>query len=77
MEQQYQRAKDILIANKEKVEKLGSELLINEVIFKTDLETIFGVRQWKSYEEEQLLKLDEEKEKSKKIPKSKKNGKTA
>ena len=77
LEQQYQRAKDILIANKEKVEKLGSELLINEVIFKTDLETIFGVRQWKSYEEEQLLKLDEEKEKSKKIPKSKKNGKTA
>ena len=77
LEHQYQRAKDILIANKEKVEKLGSELLINEVIFKTDLETIFGVRQWKSYEEEQLLKLDEEKEKSKKIPKSKKNGKTA
>ena len=77
LEQQYQRAKDILIANKEKVEKLGSELLLNEVIFKTDLETIFGVRQWKSYEEEQLLKLDEEKEKSKKIPKSKKNGKTA
>ncbi|KRO68087.1 MAG: peptidase M41, partial [Cryomorphaceae bacterium BACL11 MAG-121128-bin16] len=72
LEQQYQRAKDILIANKEKVEKLGSELLLNEVIFKTDLETIFGVRQWKSYEEEQLLKLDEEKEKSKKIPKSKK-----
>ena len=77
LEQQYQRAKDILIANKEKVEKLGSELLLNEVIFKNDLETIFGVRQWKSYEEEQLLKLDEEKEKSKKIPKSKKNGKTA
>ena len=77
LEQQYQRAKDILIANKEKVEKLGSELLLNEVIFKTDLEIIFGVRQWKSYEEEQLLKLDEEKEKSKKIPKSKKNGKTA
>jgi ATP-dependent Zn protease len=77
LEHQYQRAKDILIANKEKVEKLGSELLLNEVIFKTDLETIFGVRQWKSYEEEQLLKLDEEKEKSKKIPKSKKNGKTA
>ena len=69
LEQQYQRAKDILIANKEKVEKLGSELLLNEVIFKTDLETIFGVIQWKSYEEEQLLKLDEEKEKSKKIPK--------
>ena len=61
LEQQYQRAKDILIANKEKVEKLGSELLLNEVIFKTDLETIFGVRQWKSYEEEQLKKFSLEK----------------
>ena len=50
----------MLIANKEKVEQLGSELLINEVIFKADLETIFGVRKWKSYEEEQLLKLDKE-----------------
>ncbi|MEC9209655.1 MAG: ATP-dependent zinc metalloprotease FtsH [Bacteroidota bacterium] len=76
LEQQYQRAKDVLIANKEKVEKLGSELLLNEVIFKANLETIFGVRKWKSYEEEQLLKLDKEKNKSKKIPKSKKDGKT-
>jgi cell division protease FtsH len=77
LDQQYQRAKDVLIANKEKVEKLGSDLLINEVIFKADLETIFGVRKWRSYEEEQLLKLDEEKAKPKKSSKSKKDGKTA
>ncbi len=60
LEQQYQRAKDILLTHKEKVKKLGSELLENEVIFKDDLTKIFGERQWKSYEEEQLLKLDEE-----------------
>ncbi|HIG32001.1 MAG TPA: ATP-dependent metallopeptidase FtsH/Yme1/Tma family protein [Flavobacteriales bacterium] len=60
LEQQYQRAKDILLTHKEKVNKLGSELLENEVIFKDDLTKIFGERQWKSYEEEQLLKLDEE-----------------
>jgi ATP-dependent Zn protease len=66
LEQQYQRAKDILLAHKEKVKKLGSELLENEVIFKDDLSKIFGERQWKSYEEEQLLKLDEEKKVSKK-----------
>jgi cell division protease FtsH len=76
LEQQYQRAKDILIANKKKVEKLGSELLLKEVIFKANLEKIFGARKWKSYEEEQLIKLDEEKEKTKKASKLKKDGKT-
>jgi len=75
LDQQYQRAKDVLIANKEKVEQLGSDLLVNEVIFKVDLETIFGVRKWKSYEEEQLLKLD--KEKAKTSSKSKKDGKNS
>jgi len=73
LEKQYQRAKQVLITHKEKVEKLGSELLLNEVIFKADLETIFGVRQWKSYEEEQLIKLDKEKNKSKKNTESEKD----
>ena len=36
LEQQYQRARELLIINKEKVEKLGHELLENEVIFKAD-----------------------------------------
>lgn len=64
LEEQYQRAKAVLLANKDKVEKLGSELLEKEVIFKDDLETIFGARKWKSYEEEQLIKLDDEKAES-------------
>ena len=66
-----------LIKNREKVEKLGSELLVNEVIFKADLETIFGARKWKSYEEEQLLKIDKEEAKSKKSSKTKKDDQTA
>ncbi len=74
LDNEYQRAKKVLISNKEQVEKFGSELLINEVIFKSDLEKIFGERKWKSYEEEQLHKLDTEK--PKKLSKSKKNGKT-
>jgi cell division protease FtsH len=77
LDQQYQRAKEVLIENKEKVEKLGSELLVKEVIFKSDLESIFGNRKWKSYEEEQLLVLDKKKTKIKKTAKSKKDGKTA
>ena len=61
LEEQYQRAKAVLLANKHKVERLGSELLEKEVIFKDDLETIFGARKWRSYEEEQLIKIDDEK----------------
>jgi cell division protease FtsH len=70
LDDQYKRAKKVLISHKEKVEKLSFELLENEVIFKSDLELIFGVRKWKSYEDEQLIKLD--KEKNKKLAKSKK-----
>ncbi len=77
LEEQYQRAKDVLVTNKEKVKKLASDLLLNEVIFKTDLETIFGARKWQSYEEEQLIKLDQEKKKSKNALESKQDGKTS
>jgi len=64
LEEEYTRAQEVLTSNKDKVEKLGAELLEKEVIFKADLETIFGARKWKSYEEEQLIKLDDEKAKS-------------
>ena len=60
IEKQYKRAKDVLIKNKKKVEKLAKSLLENEVIFKSDLEEIFGKRQWKSYEEEKLDEIDNE-----------------
>jgi len=66
LEEEYTRAKEVLTSNKDKVEKLGTELLEKEVIFKADLETIFGARKWKSYEEEQLIKLDDEKAESEK-----------
>jgi len=64
LEEEYTRAQEVLTSNKDKVEKLGAELLEKEVIFKADLETIFGARKWKSYEEEQLIKLDDEKAES-------------
>ena len=62
---EYQRAKNILEKNKDKVKKLGSELLEKEVIFKSDLEKIFGARKWKSFEEEELLKLEKKELKEK------------
>ena len=38
----YARTKAILVANKEKLTQLAEKLLEKEVIFKEDLEAIFG-----------------------------------
>ena len=65
VEYQYERAKNVLLENKEKLEKLANSLLENEVIFKSDLEEIFGERKWKSYEEEKLNEMDSKVKKSK------------
>jgi cell division protease FtsH len=44
IEEQYQRAIAILETNKEKLTQLADILIEKEVIFKDDLETIFGKR---------------------------------
>jgi len=44
IEEQYQRAIDILTLHKDKLVELAEVLLEKEVIFKTNLETIFGKR---------------------------------
>ena len=59
IEQQYERAKKILNDNKDKLIALAEVLLQKEVIFKDDLVTIFGKRQWDK-EETPLLKEDPE-----------------
>ena len=46
IEGQYQRAVEVLKENKEKLEELANKLLTSEVIFKEDLEAIFGKRIW-------------------------------
>jgi len=51
IENQYERAKRILTENKEKLVELAEHLLEKEVIFKENLEEIFGKRQWKSRDE--------------------------
>lgn len=48
----YERAKSILLQNKEAFEKLATILLDREVIFTDDVETIFGARPWKSKTDE-------------------------
>jgi len=44
VEKAYQRAKQIIIDNKENVEKLADKLIKTEVIFREDVEEIFGKR---------------------------------
>ena len=63
IETQYNRAIKVLEDNKEKVMNLADALLKKEVIFKKDLEDIFGLRKWKSYSEEQLEEIDQKKTK--------------
>ncbi|SFT51870.1 cell division protease FtsH [Lishizhenia tianjinensis] len=46
IEEQYQRALQVLTDNKDKLTALADKLLAKEVIFKEDLEEIFGKRQW-------------------------------
>jgi len=55
---QYARAKEILLANKEKHAELTQILIEREVIFREDVERIFGPRPWKSRADE-LLELQE------------------
>ena len=50
IESQYQRALQILTENQAQLTELAEQLLATEVIFKEDLERIFGKRQWESDE---------------------------
>ncbi len=61
IEEQYQRAKDLLTQYSEGHHKLTEKLIEFEVIFKEDLEEIFGMRQWTSRSEE-ILEAGEKKE---------------
>ena len=51
IEAQYIRAKELLTTHKEKLSVLADLLLEKEVIFKENLEEIFGKRQWQSQED--------------------------
>ena len=51
IEEQYQRAISILTENRTKLEELAAVLIDKEVIFKDDLETIFGKRPFDIEEE--------------------------
>ena len=50
IDEAYERTRNLLMKNKEKLDQLAQRLLEREVIFKEDLEQIFGKRQWEDRE---------------------------
>lgn len=62
IENQYQRAIRILTENKDKLTQLANKLLEKEVIFKEDLEEIFGKRKFEDLDFSEEIKEEEKKE---------------
>ena len=58
IEEAYTRAKSILDKHKDQLIELANLLLKKEVIYKENLEKIFGKRKWISFEEEKLKEMD-------------------
>ena len=54
IDSEYDKAKEIILNNREKVELLAQQLLEKEVIFREDLEHIFGKRPFETETEKQL-----------------------
>jgi cell division protease FtsH len=55
VEEAYVRTVSLLRNNKEKLDTLAGTLLEKEVIFKEDLERIFGKRQWDTEDNDKLM----------------------
>lgn len=54
IESAYERAKQLIRDNLDKVKQLADILLEKEVIFREDVEVIFGKRQWEDYHAEEI-----------------------
>lgn len=48
VEEAYARAKELLLSHREQLDQLASQLYDKEVLFREDLERIYGPRQWES-----------------------------
>jgi ATP-dependent metalloprotease FtsH len=67
IESQYQRAKEILTNNKEKLTLLAEHLLEQEVIFKEDLVKIFGPRPYQKESEAEIIQQEIAKEEAEEV----------
>ena len=69
IDEAYERTKKLLSEKKEQVEKLAEALLLREVLFQSDVETLIGKR---PYEEKKILDVQDEPESEE--PKPSENG---
>ncbi|MCM1076021.1 MAG: ATP-dependent zinc metalloprotease FtsH [Bacteroides sp.] len=76
IQEQYERAKQILTEHKEGHAKLAETLLTKEVMYAEDLVTIFGKRKWKSRTEE-IMRLQNEREAKRALEESKKEAESS
>ena len=53
VEEAYQRAKSIILASRDKLDELANVLFEREVIFREDVENIYGPREWDKKDENQ------------------------
>ena len=60
--EQYQRAKDIILSHRDQLLQLADKLVEHEVVFTEDVESIFGKRPWKSRTDELLEEQRKEEE---------------
>ncbi len=67
IEEQYQRVKDLLQKNKDKLVNLAQRLLEKEVIFKEDLEEILGKRPYGESSDENEISKSSEKNKDEQV----------
>ena len=67
IEEQYQRVKDLLEKNKDKLVNLAQRLLEKEVIFKEDLEEILGKRPYGESSDENEISKSSEKNKEEQV----------
>lgn len=59
VEEAYQRAKEILIGSRDKLDQLAGVLFEREVIFREDVEKIYGKRPWDKEAESEKVKADD------------------
>ncbi|MFN8245627.1 MAG: ATP-dependent zinc metalloprotease FtsH [Ferruginibacter sp.] len=62
IDEAYQKTKNLLTEKREQVEKLAKELLVREVLFKSDVEALIGKR---PFEEKKILDIEPEEAESK------------
>ena len=60
VEEAYAKAKELLLSHREQLDELASQLYDKEVLFREDLERIYGPRPWETTEPEKALDGDDE-----------------